>query len=264
MSARARSVLLQLLVLVAVTAPGCTSAREPPERTQLSIFAASSLTEAFQDLERGFEADQPDADVKLTFAGSQVLRLQLEQGAAADVFASANQAHMRALAEAGVVSESRSFARNELVVIVPLGNPADIRSFQDLQRARRLVIGTDNVPVGIYARQVLDRAKTRFGTDFSAQVQSHVVSEESNVRLVRAKVELGEADAAIVYRTDAAASAKLRVVPIPSELNVSASYAIGVVARSPHAAMARRFIDYLLSPEGQKTLGQRGFRAATP
>jgi molybdate transport system substrate-binding protein len=264
MSARARSVLLQLLVLVAVTAPGCTSASEAPERTELSVFAASSLTEAFQDLERGFQADHPDVDIKLTFAGSQVLRLQLEQGAGADVFASANQAHMQALADAGVVSESRTFARNELVVIVPLGNPAGIRSFQDLRRARRLVLGTDNVPAGMYARQVLDRAKTRFGADFLAQVQSHVVSEESNVRLVRAKVELGEADAAIVYRTDAASSAKLRVVPIPSELEVSATYAIGIVARSRHAATAMRFIDYLLSPAGQETLAQRGFGTTTP
>lgn len=238
---------------------GCASGREASEKTELAVFAASSLTEAFGELERGFEASHPDVDVRLTFAGSQVLRLQIEQGAAVDVFASANESHVQALVEQDLVGEPRVFARNELVVIVPTSNPAGIESFSDLAEASRLVIGTDNVPVGIYARQVLDRARGELGDAFVARVLGRVVSEESNVRLVRAKVELGEADAAIVYRTDAVSSEHVRVIPIPDGINVSARYPIGGSTRAAHGPEARAFVAYVVSPEGREILARHGF-----
>jgi molybdate transport system substrate-binding protein len=164
--------------------------------TTLQVFAASSLTEVFEDLARGFEAAQPTIAVQLTLGGSQALRLQIEQGADVDVFASADERHMVALIEIGDVEESLVFARNDLVVIVPLDDPAGIETFADLPRAMRIVIGAESVPVGAYTRTVLAHAGERFGEAFSTTVWDHVVSEESNVRLVRAKVELGEADAA--------------------------------------------------------------------
>jgi molybdate transport system substrate-binding protein len=201
-------------------------------------------------------------DVKLVFAGSQVLRLQLEQGASADLFASANEQHMAALTAAGVINGSTTFAFNELVLIVPADNPAGIESFADLPRASRLVIGADNVPVGIYARRLLDRARARYGAKFARRVRSRVVSKESNVRLVRAKVELGEADAAIVYRTDAASTDRVRVVAIPPELNVRATYPLGQVATSTAAELAKQFTNYVTSAKGRELLENRGFVTA--
>lgn len=242
----------------------CQSSAQTTSRTRLSIFAASSLTEAFEALEIKFEERHPEIDARMTFAGSQVLRLQLEQGAAADVFASANEDHMRALVDAGLVSESRTFAYNELAVIVPTDNPAEVRSFADLPRATRLVLGTSNVPVGIYARRALQKARTEFGDGFVTQVLSHVVSEESNVRLVRAKVELGEANAAIVYRTDAASSKRVRAVPIPSAINVRASYPIAIVTHSLREPAARRFVEFVLSEFGQKILLEHGLSRRVP
>jgi molybdate transport system substrate-binding protein len=151
------------------------------------------------------------------------------------------------------------FAKNQLVLIVPEENPAGIERFQDLVRAERVVLGTESVPIGIYARRVLREAGKEFGNDFESRVLGHVVSEESNVRLVRAKVELGEADAAFVYRTDAARSSKVRVVPLPRELAVEANYPIGVVTRAKHVELAERFQSFVLSDVGQGILARHGF-----
>lgn len=238
-----------LLALALVA--GC---RDAPQRAEVAVFAASSLTEGFQAIEAAFEAAHPDIDVRLTFAGSQVLRLQIEQGADADVFASADARHMTALAEAGHLAESHVFARNGLVVITPLeGSP--VRDFADLPRAERLVIGADAVPVGRYTRRLLEKAGSTLGADFARRVRARVVSEETNVRLVRAKVELGEADAAIVYRTDA--SPRVRVVPVPEAVDTPAAYHIAALAGADEGA--RVFVAFVRSPEGRRILTARGF-----
>ena len=225
----------------------------------LHVFAASSLTEAFGDLGSAFEAAHPGTELSLSFAGSQVLRMQIEQGAPADLFASADPRHVLALVEAGQLRSPRVFARNELVLIVPLDNPAEIAAFEDLPRARRLVIGTKQVPVGSYSREVLRRADAVLGAGFEEAVLTRVVSEENNVRLLRAKVELGEADAAIVYRTDAAASERVRSIPIPSEIQVPAAYSIAVIEGSRHPEPVERWLRLLFSEEGRALLAHRGF-----
>lgn len=232
---------------------------DAPEETSLGVYAASSLTDVFGELEAVFEGEHPGVDVAITFAGSQVLRLQIEQGAAADVFASADQEHMDALIEAELVEESRVFAHNDLVIIVPLDNPAGIESLEDLPEARRLVLGTSNVPVGRYAREVLRLAAPTHGEGFEAMVLSRVVSEESNVRLARAKIELGEADAAIVYRTDAGSSDRVAVVEIARELNIIADYPVGVLRRAAAPALAAAWVELLASAEGKAVLARHGF-----
>jgi molybdate transport system substrate-binding protein len=254
---RGRAARACLALVFACISAACGSGTS--SRTELDVYAASSLTDAFRDLEPLFEASHPDVHVSLAFAGSQVLRLQIEQGADADVFASANPEHMQALVDAGKVREGNVFAHNELVVIVPADNPAGIESFADLPRATRIVLGTENVPVGRYARRSLGLAEERFGAGFEESVMAHVVSEETNVRLARVKVELDEADAAIVYLTDAIGSERLRVIRIPDDLNVRADYLIGVVTGSDHAELAEAWIDLVMSPEGQQTLAARGF-----
>jgi molybdate transport system substrate-binding protein len=245
-----------LVAILAVLAACGDDALDPG---QLNVYAASSLTEAFTELEGIFEASNPDVDVAVTFAGSQVLRLQIEQGAQADIFASANPEHMQALVDSGLVEESTVFARNELVVIVPPDNPAGIEEFEDIAHAQRVVLGTANVPVGEYARTVLARGNAVYEEGFEAIVMSRVVSEESNVRLARAKVELGEADAAIVYRTDAGSSDRVSVIEIPRELNVIARYPIAIVrgTRVPDAAAA--WVAFVGSAEGRAVLERHGF-----
>ena len=229
------------------------------ETGRLSVYAATSLTEAFTELETAFEATHPGVDVAITFAGTQVLRLQIEQGAQADVFASANPEHMQALVDSGLVGESRVFARNDLVIIVPSDNPAGIAELGDIVNAQRLVLGTANVPVGQYAREVLRRAAPTHEEGFEAIVMSRVVSQETNVRLARVKVELGEADAAIVYRTDAGSSDAVRVIEIPREVNVLAEYPIGVVERTTMRGTAEAWVSLVTSPEGIEILRRHGF-----
>lgn len=234
-----------------------------PERQPLRVFAASSLTDAFREMAGAFEGAHPDTEVVLVFAGSQILRLQIEQGAPADVFASANPQHMEALVEGGLVSGERVLARNELVVIVPPANPAGIESFADLVRAKRIVIGTPNVPVGAYAREALRRAGAEAGGGaFAHAVLGRVVSEESSVRLVRAKVELGEADAAIVYRTDAVPG-RVRTVQLPPRANVRARYLLGMVEGAENADGAERWAEFAASPAGRRILTRHGFLAET-
>ncbi len=247
--------LLTALLLVA----GCDDASEQ-SRGHLTVFAASSLTDVFGELAEQLEEDV-GAEVTTSFAGSQILRLQIEQGAPADVFASADASHIRALESQGLVTDARIFARNELVVIVPTED-TEIRSFEDLERAPRVVIGDETVPVGRYTRELFANAREALGEDFVASVRAHVVSEESNVRLVRAKVELGEADAAIVYRSDAAHSPGVRAISVPDALGPTAEYYAGVVTSSSSPELARRFLDMLGGTVGRRILAAHGLSAA--
>jgi molybdate transport system substrate-binding protein len=232
--------------------------------TELTVFAASSLIDAFSEIKRAFESANPDLQVTVSNAGSQVLRVQIEHGAPADVYASANAWHTSSLRESGVLSEVSVFARNALVLVVPTDNPADLRSLSDLPRAQRLVVGNPDVPIGAYTRRLLDRASQHFGPAFGRSVSERVVSLENNVRLVLAKVELGEADAAIVYRTDAASSDKVLTIELPEDLNVLAEYHHGVVTRSERRSAARRWNAFVLSPAGQAILVRHGFVAVAP
>lgn len=241
---------------------GCAGGdAEPSARRTLHVFAASSLAEAFRDMEGPFEQRHRDLDVVLSFAGSQVLGLQVLQGAPAGAFASADIGLLDSLARVQVVSGVRAFAGNELAVVVPNGNPAGVASFADLPRARRIVLATAATPAGTYARQALERADAAFGAGFRDAVMSRVVSQEHNVRLVRAKVQAGEADAAVVYRTDGIA-AGLPTVPVPSALNVRPQYAVGVVTGAPDPEAGERWVAFVRSAEGRRILAERGFLTA--
>ncbi len=248
------------MALGLVWAMGCSPGDSERARERITIFAASSLTEAFRDLSEGFAQSTGAPPPALVCAGSQVLRLQIEQGARADVFASANAEHTRALAVSGRVAKPEVFAYNELVVIVPKDNPASIREFSDLPHARRLVIGAPEVPIGIYTRELFERAEASLGAELISSIRSRVVSEESNVRLVRAKVELGEADAAIVYRTDV--SDTVQAIDVPAGLEVRPSYYIALVSSSSRREVARRWIAFVESEAGRAILEKHGF--ATP
>jgi molybdate transport system substrate-binding protein len=241
------------LLLIAFGAGSCD--KHAPKK-RVNVFAASSLTETFRALETEFERER-DVDVELNFAGSQVLRMQIEQGARADVFASANADHMQALVNQGLVSEPQTFAYNRLCIIEPADSPTPIVDFDGLSGARRIVLGTESVPVGRYTEEMFRLARHSQGDAFVDAVRDSVVSRETNVRLVRAKVEMGEADAAIVYCTDAAASDRVRSIAVPDELNPRASYPIATVVGA--SAEARAFVAFVASSQGKTILESHGF-----
>ena len=250
-----------------MTATAAATVR-PAKSVDLTVFAAASLIDAFDEIGQAFEATHPGVNVVFNFGGSQNLRTQLEQGAQADVFASANRKEMDAVAAAGLVAPgaARTFVTNQLVVVLPDGNPGAVQTLQDLARpGLKLVLADEAVPAGSYAREVLDRLNANYGPSFRADVLANVVSNEDNVKQVLAKVQLGEADAGIVYASDALAASELLTIAIPAQANVVAEYPIAALAGAPSPALAAEFVDFVLSPEGQSILKKWGFTpVATP
>ena len=241
------------------SASAVASAPALPKRA-LVVFAAASLREAFGSLGSAFQAAHPGTTVTFHFAGSQELRTQIEHGAKADMFASADQRHMQALRDAHSVEAARIFAQNEPVVAVSQEGSAKISAFSDLPKAARIVIGAPEVPIGRYTLQILDRAEKKLGVSFRSAVEARVVSRELNVRQVLAKVSLGEAEAGIVYRSDVpSARGAVSLVAIPRELNVIAEYPIAPVVACAEPELAREFIALVLSPDGQSALKKAGF-----
>jgi molybdate transport system substrate-binding protein len=267
-----RAARLALAVFCALLAASRSPARAaaPASRT-LHVFAAASLARSFGELAGDFERSHPGLKVELNLAGSQQLAFQIEQGASADVFASADEAWMSYLKDRSLLaSEAQVFARNRLTVIVPRTNPARIARLQDLARPGvKVVIGAEAVPVGRYSREMLGRLARQPGFDpsFARRVLARVVSEEESVNAVVGKVQLGEADAGICYRSDISGpvSRFVRAFEIPDSANVVATYPIARVAGGREPDAAGEFIAYVLSADGQRVLGRRGLiPAAAP
>jgi molybdate transport system substrate-binding protein len=261
---------LDLILLAALLLAGCALATEDapsarPEARTLTVFAAASLTEAFTEIGANFDAANPGVTTSFNFAGSQALRTQIEEGAPVDVFASASSREMDTLITNSFVADgvSQVFLSNKLVVILPADNPAGLDSLEDLARSGvKIVLAAEEVPVGNYARQSLDLMNASFGADFKNNVLANVVSNEDNAKQVVAKVQLGEADAGIVYTSDSVATPELKSIEIPLELNVIARYPIAPLVESENADLAGLFVNYVLSAEGQAILGKWGFAPA--
>jgi molybdate transport system substrate-binding protein len=260
---RSRSVAVHLFLAIGLAAAaGCKRAAPPPTaETKLVVFAAASLKEAFTTIQTDFLWAHPGVDVTFNFAGTQQLRTQVEQGAAADVFAAADQKHLGELVKAGRVEAPTIFARNTPVVVLTKEAAAKVHGFADLPSLDRIVVGVPEVPIGRYTVQLLDRAAKTLGADFRKRVEAKVVSRELDVRHVLAKVTLGEADAAVVYASDArGARDSVVVLPIPADVNVVADYPIAVVANAAHPQLARAWIEFVLG-KGRQTLLDFGFQA---
>jgi molybdate transport system substrate-binding protein len=239
--------------------------KESAGSSTLTVLAASSLTDAFGELEGTFEQQHPNTDVVTSFAGSSELLAQIEQGAPADVFASADEAKMESAVDEELVSEPRTFARNRPVVIVPKDNPAGIRQLGDLAApGTSLVLAQEGVPIAEYAKEVLSNADAQYGEDFDQRVLDNVVSRESNVRASANRVALGEADATFVYVTDVTPDIQdqVEVIEIPQDLNVLATYPIATVRESQNGDLAQEWVDLVLSDEGQEVLEKYGFERA--
>ncbi len=265
-STLATLVAVSLLIIAGLLVAGCVTNGDDSEQTTLTVFTAASLTGAFTDIGKAYEAENENVKVDFVFDGSQTLRTQIEQGANPDIFVSANPKHMKALQDAGfMVNESVTpFLGNSLALIVPIDNPANITSVDDLAKPGvKLVIGTKDVPFGDYTRQMLDKmaADPKYGEDYREAVMANVISEETAVTSVMPKLILGEADAAIVYKSDVMKSDqdKITRIEIPSEYNVMATYPLGILAESPNKAEAESFIAFVRGPDGSAILEEYGF-----
>lgn len=266
---RILTLALAFLVVAALAVAGCTGTagtQSPGEKTTLTVFTAASLTGAFSEIGEAYTAENPNVVVDFVFDGSQALRTQIEQGASADIFVSANTKQMEALQGAGFMDNGSVsvFLENSLAVIVPAANPANITSLADLARPGvKLVIGTKDVPFGSYTRQVLDTmaADPAYGTAYRDAVMANVISEETTVSTVMPKLTLGEADAAIVYKSDVLPGDrdKVRRIDIPAGYNVIAKYPLGILKASQHAPEAAAFIAFVRGPTGSTVLESYGF-----
>ena len=248
--------ILSLACVVFLAACGSSGSPNASLSGTASIFAAASLTDSFKALGTTFQTAHPGATVQFNFAGTPTLVTQIEQGAASDVFASADTTNMDKLKADGFTSGSAQvFAHNKLEIVVAAGNPKGIRGLADLAKPGVIYItAAATVPAGKYALQILA----------SAGVKVTPKSLETDVKSVVSKIELGEADAGIVYVTDVkAAGSKVSGVPIPDSVNVIATYPIVTVKGSKNSALGKAFIAYVLSADGQATMQSFGFLPAS-
>lgn len=257
---------------VAATASPAAGSPAPnaPVSGDVVVFAASSLTDVFQDMVADFQQANPNARLTFNFGSSSQLATQLGQGAKADVFASADTIQMDNAKKADAIAgPDHVFARNQLVLITPQDNPRKIAGVKDLAgNGVKFVTAQPSVPIGQYTDQMLDKANAdaaTYGPDFRARVQANIVSREDNVRQVVSKVQLGEADAAVVYSTDATPQVRpqLEVLPIPDALQTLATYPIAA-AKGSNAAGGQAFVAYVLGAKGQATLSTWGFLPPPP
>lgn len=251
--------LLSLFLLLVAGCGNPPTTTQAPASVTLNVFAASSLTESFGEIAKQYQASHPNIKIVYNFNGSQILVQQITNGANADIFASADTANMNKAITAKVVSNPQVFARNKLAVIIPAGNPGSITALKDLARkGTKIVLAAPAVPAGKYSLQILDTmAKSPdYGPTFESSVKANVVSQEDNVKAVVQKVQLGEADAGIVYRTDvtAAVANQIKMIDIPDDFNVVAEYPVAVTLKSAHSTEALAFVNYLLSADGQAIL----------
>ena len=230
---------------------------------ELTIYAAASLQEVLSAIEIAYEAAEPGVTLTLATDSSGTLRMQIEQGAPADLFLSADQRNPDDLVEAGLTDgPAVDFAGNALVIVVPHDNPGQVSSPLDLARPGLKIVGAgDRVPITTYATEAVSKlaALAGYPDDFTNRYAANIVSMEDNVGAVMAKIELGEGDAAIVYRTDAMHASRVTVIELPEAAAVTATYSGVVVEASRQRATAHAFLDWLAGRDGSAILTEFGF-----
>jgi molybdate transport system substrate-binding protein len=257
---RIRAALAGLSALVVLAGSGCNENDDGARGSGsgvsggVTVFAAASLTESFTRIGNDFQAANPGVTVTFSFAGSSALATQINQGAPADVFASAAPANMKTVTDAGNADgPAATFARNQLVIAVSKGNPRGVTGLADLARpGTKVALCAEQGPCGAAARKALDTAGVRLTP----------VTLEQDVRAALSKVRLGEVDAALVYRTDAnAAAAEVQGLEFPESAGAVNDYPITVLKRAPNRAAAQAFVAYVRSDRGQAVLVAAGFQA---
>ncbi|MGD0953919.1 MAG: molybdate ABC transporter substrate-binding protein [Methanotrichaceae archaeon] len=252
------AVVIAVLVLA-------TSACYAQESKEITAFTAASLTGAFTEIGQMYK-NETNISVVFNFDGSQVLRTQIENGAYADIFVSANTKQMNLMKNEGFMNNSSItvFTRTKPVIIVPKDNPAKIQNISDLAKpGLKIVIGTKDVPIGDYTLQILAKLAndSAFGPGFTKKVMANVVSNETNVNYITSKVALGEADAGFAYKSDITKdlASKITKIEIPDKYNVIAEYPMGILKQSKYPAQAQEFINLVKSDKGMAVLEKYGF-----
>jgi molybdate transport system substrate-binding protein len=253
---------LAIGLALAVAVEACSTTGAP---SGLTIYGAASLKGALNAVSSAWASSNPGVTLVISTDSSAALETKIEQGAPADVFLSADTTNPQKLIEKGLADgDLVRFAINRLAVIVPVGNPAGIRTPLDLARSGVKIIGAgDSVPISTYAARLVTNLATQAGypLDFVKRYQANVTSQEDNVASVVSKIALGEGDAAIVYATDAKAAATVSTIDVPEAANVPATYGGVVVRASKNAETARAFLRWLSGPSGQAVLASFGFSA---
>ncbi len=236
-----------------------------PAPVTLNVFGAASLTAAFGEIKTKFEAANPNVTITYNFAGSNTLATQITQGAPADVFASADTNNMQKVNT--LVNTPQTFARNNVIVIIPAKNPGNIKTLHDLaNKGVKIAVAGPSVPVGNYTLEVLSKMgqSSEYGPAYESAVKANFVTQETSVSGVVQKVELGEVDAGYVYVSDAySAGSKVSSISIPDQYNIVADYPIATVKDSTHPTQAEAFVQYVLSADGQAILVQYHFLPAS-
>ncbi len=259
---------IALIVVANACAPaaGSGGSDDGATREDLTVFGAASLTDVLGTVKAAYEAAHPGLTILISTDSSAALATQIEQGAPADVLLSADTENAERLVQDGLAAGNAVvFAGNELAIIVPVGNPAGVAAAADLARpGLKIVAAGDEVPITRYATQLVANlgALPGYPADFVDAYEANVVSREDNVKAVVAKIELGEGDAGIAYRTDAAATSSVEVINVPVGANVVASYA-GVAVKGGESAASTAFLDWLNGPDGQAILASFGFTSAS-
>ncbi len=245
-----------------------SSATATPAPVTLNVFAAASLKSSFTAIQKQYQQAHPNVKIVYNFAGSQALVQQITQGAPADIFASADQKNMQKVTTAGLATSPQTFADNTLAIIIPISNPAHLTTLKDLaHKGVKIDVAASTVPVGSYTLQVLAKTgkSSDYGPAYESAVKANFVSQEDNDTAIVQKVELGEADAGIVYTSDVttAAASKVKFISIPATLNVITQYPITVLKNSKNARDAQTFVQYILSSDGQAILAKYRFLPPT-
>jgi molybdate transport system substrate-binding protein len=273
-SSRSRPIVLACVFLVTLGLVSCGEGSESggsggggdEQGGTLTILAASSLTDAFGELGNTFEEQNQGVQVRQTFGASSDLLAQIQQGAPADVFASAAEEEMDTAEKDGLVSgKPRVFVKNREVVMVPRDNPANINGLEDMARPNiKLVLAAKDVPAADYAVEILGKTNKEYGADFEQDVLSNVVSREADVRASVNRVVVGDADATFGYASDYTPDIrdKVKVIPIPPDLNIIATYPIASLKDAKDPELARKWVDLVTSEEGQKVLEKWNFEPA--
>jgi molybdate transport system substrate-binding protein len=265
--------LVSVLVLAGLTgcgggSSGSGSVAEGEEQGgTLTVLAASSLIDAFGELGKTFKEQNEGVTVRQSFESSSTLLTQIQQGAPADFFASAAQEEMDTAVKDGLVAgKPEVFVKNREVVMVPRDNPANIESLSDLAELDvKLVLAQKDVPAADYAVEILGKANARYGDDFERDVLSNVVSREADVRASVNRVVVGDADATFGYASDYTPDIRdrVKVVPIPPDLNIIATYPIAALKDAKDPGLAKKWVDLVSSEEGQRVLEKWNFELAS-
>ncbi|WFD10627.1 molybdate ABC transporter substrate-binding protein [Tepidibacter hydrothermalis] len=248
---------LILLIFITIGSVGCNN-KKVEKNNEITVFAASSMTESMEEIKQEFEKNNPDIKIVLNLDSSSRLRTQIENGVKPDIFISANEKHCKLLQEKGITDNKEQLLNNSMVLIVPSDNPCNIENLNDLRNKCDVVIAQKEVPAGDYALRILDNLNDKYGKDYKDSVLKNVVSEENNVKQVVTKVVLKEAQAAFVYSSDVTNKIKdkVKVIDIPKEYNVNATYWSSVFNDNEECL---KFYEYLKGDQGKIIFKKYGF-----